>query len=76
MTIKERLLKLYDEFAKTSDAHLKANKKLSEEGNGFFDKKLLDDFAKTKLEWQNAANAYHSYLSNIINNKINVEAEE
>ncbi len=76
MTIREKLEKLQDEFKKRTDEHLEATNDLVREGNGFFDKILLDNFVRTKMEWQKAEATYHSYLADIVNKKINVEAEE
>lgn len=75
MTIREHLISLREDFAVKSDVYIKAEQKLFEEGNGFFDKKLLDDLSKAKEAWQKASNDYHSFLSQILNHKLNVDAE-
>lgn len=75
MTIREHLDTLREDFAMKSDAYIRAEKKLFTEGNGFFDKKLLDDLSEAKTVWQKAANDYHSFLSQIVNHKLNIDAE-
>lgn len=62
MTYQEYFEKLRTEFALTTDVYIKAEKKLSEEANGFFDKKILEEFTKAKINWQNAANSYNTFL--------------
>lgn len=75
MTIREHLEELREDFALKSDTYIKAEKRLTEEGNGFFDKKLLDDLSESKTAWQQASNAYHSFLSQVVNNRLNIDAE-
>jgi hypothetical protein len=62
MTYQEYFDKLRTEFALKTDAYLKAEKRLTEEANGFLDKKLLEDFTLAKIEWQNAANSYNTFV--------------
>ncbi|MCT1526208.1 hypothetical protein [Sphingobacterium hotanense] len=75
MTIKEKLISLRENFAMKSEAYLKADQKIFEEGNGFFDKKLLGDLSDAKTAWQKAANDYNAFLSHVLNNQLNIEAE-
>lgn len=75
MTIREHLEQLRDDFAQKTDDYLKAEKRLVDEGNGFFDPKLLDDLAEAKAAWQQANNAYNILISQIVNHRLNVDAE-
>ncbi len=75
MTIREHLIQLREDFAVKTDRYLKCEEKLFEEGNGFFDKKLLTDLSEAKAEWQKAANEYHLFLAHVVNNKLNVDAQ-
>lgn len=75
MTIREHLISLREDFAVKSDAYMKAEQKLVDEANGFFDKKLLDDLSQAATEWRKASDAYHKFLSHIVNNKVNVDGE-
>ncbi|MGG5902307.1 hypothetical protein [Sphingobacterium daejeonense] len=75
MTIKEKLFALRKDFTLKTDTYFKADKRLFDEGNGFFDNKLLTDLADAKEAWQKAGNAYNSLLSHVLNNRLNVDAE-
>lgn len=75
MTIREHLEQLRVDFFQKTDAYLKAERRLVDDGNGFFDRKLLDDLAEAKAAWQQASNVYNALLSQIVNNRLNVDAE-
>jgi hypothetical protein len=62
MTYQEYFEQLRTDFAVKTDVYIKAEQKLTEEGNGFLDKKVLEDFTRAKIEWQNSANSYNSFL--------------
>jgi predicted HicB family RNase H-like nuclease len=70
MTYSEYFEQLRKEFAFKTDAYLKAEKKLTQEPDGFLDKKILEDFTRAKIEWQNAANSYNSFLDFVRQQKI------
>lgn len=75
MTIKEHLVSLREDYKTKSENYLKAEKRLTDEANGFFDKKLLDDLSEASTEWRKASDAYHNFLSHIATNRLNVDAE-
>ena len=61
MTFQEKYTELQNDFARKSDAHLKADNSLSKT-NGFIDKFEWDEFDRTKKEWQEASNKYYNFL--------------
>lgn len=71
MTYQEYFEQLRKEFAIKTDAYIKAEKKLTEESNGFIDKQTLEEFTRAKIEWQNAANSYNTFLDFAQQNEIN-----
>lgn len=75
MTIREHLEQLAHDFTVKTDTYVKAQQNLVQEGNGFFDPKLLDNLADAKTAWQQSGNAYNSMLSLVVNNRLNVDAE-
>ena len=75
MTSKARLILLRENLAQKTDAYLKAEQKLFEEENGFNNPKLLSDLSEAKTAWQQAGNAYNTFLSHIVNNRLNIDAE-
>lgn len=75
MKIRDRLNELRKDYEKKSGAYIKTEQQLFEEGNGFFDKKLLDDLAEAKASLQKAERIYHSFVSEIVSKKLNVNAE-
>lgn len=74
-TIKAHLISLREDFAQKTDAYLKAEQKLFEEGNGFNNPNLLADLSEAKTEWQQAGNAYNTFLSHVVNHRLNIDAE-
>ncbi|WP_343748176.1 hypothetical protein [Fluviicola sp.] len=75
MTLKEKLATLRIDFELKSDLFLKAEQKLWDEGNGFFDKKLLDQLAEAKLAYHKAEKEYLDFLTEILMKKPNIHAE-
>lgn len=74
MTYKEHFEELRNAFAIASDKYLKNQEELGEV-NGFFDGKLIEDAAKLKKEWEDAANEYHNFLAFVKKNNINPNDE-
>ena len=70
MTYKEYFQILEKKFAVKTDIYFKAEKLLTAEPT-FIDKKVLDKYTVAKMEWQNAANNYNSFLSYMSKHKIN-----
>jgi hypothetical protein len=71
MTYKEYFKQLRNEFATKTDEYIKAEKRLTEEPNGFVDKKVFEDYVKAKVTWQNAANSYNSFIDYAKQHQIN-----
>ncbi len=61
MTYQEKFELLRDEFVKTSDLYIKADKELSSI-NGFFDISLIENFTTAKRDFEIAGNNYHNFL--------------
>lgn len=61
MTYQEHFEKLRKKFGEASQALMNADNKLSIQ-NGWLNKKIIDDFVKAKIEWQDAANQYNTFL--------------
>lgn len=66
---------LREDFAQKTDAYLKAEQRLFEGGNGFNNPKLLSDLSDAKTAWQQAGNSYNTFLSQVVNNRLNIDAE-
>lgn len=75
MTLRDQLDVFRQNFKKTSQDLLDAEEKLWKEGNGFLDKKLLDDLAEARIAYYKAENEYQKLLTDILNKKPNVDAE-
>ncbi|PHR45052.1 MAG: hypothetical protein COA32_13710 [Fluviicola sp.] len=71
MTYKEYFQELRKEFALKTDVYIKAEQKLTEEPNGFLNQKTLEEFTRAKVEWQNTANSYNTFLDFIKQYNIN-----
>jgi len=75
MTIRTRLEQLRSAFEQSTKKYLECERKLWEEGSGFFDKKLIDDLARARTEYQKSESEYHHFLSEILTKKPNIDAE-
>ena len=74
MTYREKLEELYNEFGLKSNAFLSTDKKVTE-FNGFNDIKNIPEYLKSKSEFQEAANNYHSFASYLMKQNIDLETE-
>ena len=71
MTYQEYFETLRSDFALKTDVYIKAEKRLVEESGGFMNKEVVERFTRAKIDWQNAANSYNSFLDFIRQHGIN-----
>ena len=75
VTLRNQLDKYRMNFQKATKNLLDAEEILWKEGNGFFDKKLLDDLAEARTAYNQAESDYQKFLTDILNKKPNIDAE-
>lgn len=75
VTLRNQLDKYRMDFKKATKNLLDAEENLWKEGNGFFDKKLLDNLAEARTAYNNAESDYQKFLTDILNKKPNIDAE-
>lgn len=75
MLIKNHLEDLREQFELKTNELIAAEQQLWQQGNGFFDKSLLDKLADARAEFQKAETEYQKFLTLIIQKKLNIDAE-
>lgn len=75
VTLRNQLDKFRIDFQEATTNLLEAEENLWKEGSGFFDKKLLDELTEARTAYNKAESEYQKFLTDILNKKLNIDAE-